>query len=75
MLSALMDDLKEHSYCLAGSRPPQNYKTVVTDKVCVYFKNSIQFHVWLQDLNRNPDSSLKTLLSDVRSYFTASALS
>lgn len=33
MLSALMDDLKEHSYCLVKSRPPQNYKVVVIDKV------------------------------------------
>lgn len=33
MLSVLMDDLKEHSYCLAKSRPPQNYKAVVIDKV------------------------------------------
>lgn len=33
MLSILMDDLKEHSYCLAESRPPQNYKIVVLDKV------------------------------------------
>ena len=31
MLSVLMGDLKVHSYCLARSRPPQNYKTVVID--------------------------------------------
>lgn len=28
-----MDDLKEHSYCLAKSRPPQNYKVAVIDRV------------------------------------------
>lgn len=34
-----MEDLKEHSYCLAKSRPPRNCKDVVIDKlesaVCV----------------------------------------
>lgn len=33
MLSVLMDDVKEHSHCLARRRPPQNYKTVVIDKM------------------------------------------
>lgn len=33
MLSVLMDDLKEHSNCLAKSRPPQNYKVVVIEEV------------------------------------------